>query len=117
MNCLLKIAPDTQCFRREAGSYGAHVRGLNRLHQFDKVEIVQVVAHPDDFLRCTLELMSAHVQGLLQRAWDYLIVYCALCGGDMGFASALTYDMETWSGAQQRWVRGIICIKFRNLPG
>jgi seryl-tRNA synthetase len=91
----------TACFRREAGSYGAHVRGLNRLHQFDKVEIVQVV-HPDTSYE-VLETMSAHVQGLLQNlGLPYRVL--RLCGGDMGFASALTYDMETWSAAQQRWL-------------
>ena len=91
----------TQCFRREAGSYGAHVRGLNRLHQFDKVEIVQL-AHPDESYNL-LEQMSAHVQGLLQKlGLPYRVL--RLCGGDMGFASALTYDMETWSAAQQRWL-------------
>ena len=91
----------TPCFRREAGSYGAHVRGLNRLHQFDKVEIVQVV-HPDKSYE-VLEQMSLHVQGLLQKlGLPYRVL--RLCGGDMGFASALTYDMETWSAAQQRWL-------------
>jgi len=91
----------TPCFRREAGSYGAHVRGLNRLHQFDKVEIVQV-AHPDKSYEL-LEQMSLHVQGLLQKlGLPYRVL--RLCGGDMGFASALTYDMETWSAAQQRWL-------------
>lgn len=91
----------TPCFRREAGSYGAHVRGLNRLHQFDKVEIVQI-AHPDQSYDL-LEQMSNHVQGLLQKlGLPYRVL--RLCGGDMGFASALTYDMETWSGAQQRWL-------------
>jgi seryl-tRNA synthetase len=91
----------TPCFRREAGSYGAHVRGLNRLHQFDKVEIVQV-AHPDRSYE-TLEQMSVHVQGLLQKlGLRYRVL--RLCGGDMSFASALTYDMETWSAAQQRWL-------------
>jgi seryl-tRNA synthetase len=91
----------TPCFRREAGSYGAHVRGLNRLHQFDKVEIVQV-AHPDRSYE-TLEQMSLHVQGLLQKlGLRYRVL--RLCGGDMSFASALTYDMETWSAAQQRWL-------------
>jgi len=91
----------TPCFRREAGSYGAHVRGLNRLHQFDKVEIVQV-AHPDKSYEI-LEQMSLHVQGLLQKlGLPYRVL--RLCGGDMGFASALTYDMETWSAAQQRWL-------------
>jgi seryl-tRNA synthetase len=91
----------TPCFRREAGSYGAHVRGLNRLHQFDKVEIVQVV-HPDTSYD-VLEQMSLHVQSLLQKlGLPYRVL--RLCGGDMGFASALTYDMETWSAAQQRWL-------------
>jgi seryl-tRNA synthetase len=91
----------TPCFRREAGSYGAHVRGLNRLHQFDKVEIVQV-AHPDRSYE-VLEQMSLHVQGLLQNlGLRYRVL--RLCGGDMSFASALTYDMETWSAAQQRWL-------------
>jgi seryl-tRNA synthetase len=91
----------TPCFRREAGSYGAHVRGLNRLHQFDKVEIVQV-AHPDKSYE-VLEQMSLHVQGLLQNlGLRYRVL--RLCGGDMSFASALTYDMETWSAAQQRWL-------------
>ena len=91
----------TACFRREAGSYGAHVRGLNRLHQFDKVELVQVV-HPDQSYD-VIEQMSVHVQGLLKKlALPYRVL--RLCGGDMSFASALTYDMETWSAAQQRWL-------------
>lgn len=97
----VKNCGHTPCFRREAGSYGAHVRGLNRLHQFDKVEIVQV-AHPDNSYE-VLEQMSQHVQGLLQKlGLPYRVL--RLCGGDMGFASALTYDMETWSAAQQRWL-------------
>ncbi len=97
----MKNCGHTPCFRREAGSYGAHVRGLNRLHQFDKIEIVQV-AHPDKSYE-TLEQMSLHVQGLLQNlGLPYRVL--RLCGGDMGFASALTYDMETWSAAQQRWL-------------
>ncbi|MCL7989248.1 serine--tRNA ligase [Sphingobacterium sp. lm-10] len=96
MNCAY-----TPCFRREAGSYGAHVRGLNRLHQFDKIEIVQVV-HPDKSYD-TLEEMSTYVQSLLQKLeLPYRVL--RLCGGDMGFASALTYDMETYSTAQQRWL-------------
>ncbi|QJD96812.1 serine--tRNA ligase [Mucilaginibacter robiniae] len=91
----------TPCFRREAGSYGAHVRGLNRLHQFDKVELVQVV-HPETSYN-VLEQMSAHVQGLLQKlGLPYRVL--RLCGGDMSFTAALTYDMETWSAAQQRWL-------------
>ncbi|MFD0793140.1 serine--tRNA ligase [Mucilaginibacter litoreus] len=97
----VKNCGHTPCFRREAGSYGAHVRGLNRLHQFDKVEIVQV-AHPDKSYE-VLEEMSNHVQGLLQKlGLPYRVL--RLCGGDMGFGSALTYDMETWSAAQQRWL-------------
>jgi seryl-tRNA synthetase len=97
----VKNCGHTPCFRREAGSYGAHVRGLNRLHQFDKVEIVQVT-HPDKSYE-TLEQMSQHVQGLLQKlGLPYRVL--RLCGGDMGFGSALTYDMETWSAAQKRWL-------------
>jgi len=91
----------TPCFRREAGSYGAHVRGLNRLHQFDKVELVQVV-HPDKSYE-TLEEMSAYVQSLLQDLGLHYRVL-RLCGGDMGFTAAMTYDMEVWSAAQQRWL-------------
>jgi seryl-tRNA synthetase len=91
----------TPCFRREAGSYGAHVRGLNRLHQFDKVEIVQV-AHPDESY-AILEDMSSYVQSLLQKLeLPYRVL--RLCGGDMSFASALTYDMEVWCAAQARWL-------------
>jgi len=91
----------TPCFRREAGSYGAHVRGLNRLHQFDKVEIVQVV-HPEKSYEA-LEGMSTYVQSLLQQLGLHYRVL-RLCGGDMGFAAAMTYDMEVWSAAQQRWL-------------
>ena len=91
----------TPCFRREAGSWGAHVRGLNRLHQFDKVEIVQIT-HPDQSYEA-LESMSAYVQGLLQKLeLPYRVL--RLCGGDMGFTSALTYDMEVFSAAQERWL-------------
>lgn len=97
----VKNCGHTPCFRREAGSYGAHVRALNRLHQFDKVEIVQIV-QPDRSYE-VLEDMSAHVQSLLQKlGLPYRVL--RLCGGDMGFTSALTYDMETWSAAQQRWL-------------
>ena len=89
------------CFRREAGSYGAHVRGLNRLHQFDKVEIVQI-ANPDESY-AILEDMSSYVQSLLQKLeLPYRVL--RLCGGDMSFASALTYDMEVWCAAQARWL-------------
>ncbi len=97
----IKNCAYTPCFRREAGSYGAHVRGLNRLHQFDKVEIVQV-AHPDNSYDI-LEGMSKYVQSLLQKLeLPYRVL--RLCGGDMSFASALTYDMETWCAAQGRWL-------------
>ena len=91
----------TPCFRREAGSYGAHVRGLNRLHQFDKVEIVQIV-HPEHSYQ-VLEEMSAYVQSLLQKLGLHYRVL-RLCAGDMGFTAAMTYDMEVWSAAQQRWL-------------
>jgi seryl-tRNA synthetase len=91
----------TPCFRREAGSWGAHVRGLNRLHQFDKVEIVQL-AHPDRSHEI-LEQMVDHVKALLHKLGLHFRVI-RLCGGDMGFASALTYDFEAWSGAQERWL-------------
>lgn len=91
----------TPCFRREAGSWGAHVRGLNRLHQFDKVEIVHL-SHPDHSYQA-LEEMSLYVQGLLQKLeLPYRVL--RLCGGDMGFTSALTYDMEVFSAAQERWL-------------
>lgn len=91
----------TPCFRREAGSWGAHVRGLNRLHQFDKVEIVRVEKPENSY--AALEEMSQYVQGLLQKLeLPYRVL--RLSGGDMGFTSALTYDMEVWSAAQQRWL-------------
>ncbi|WP_214072261.1 serine--tRNA ligase [Mucilaginibacter sp. dw_454] len=97
----VKNCGHTPCFRREAGSYGAHVRGLNRLHQFDKVEIVQVVNPETSY--DVIEQMSSHVQGLLQKlGLPYRVL--RLCGGDMSFTAALTYDMETWSAAQQRWL-------------
>ena len=89
------------CFRREAGSYGKDVRGLNRLHQFDKVEVVQI-AHPDRSYD-VLEEMVSYVESLVQKLeLPYRIV--RLCGGDMGFTSALTYDFEVWSAAQQKWL-------------
>ncbi len=89
------------CFRREAGSYGKDVRGLNRLHQFDKVEIVRVERPEDSY--AALEEMKDYVQGLLDSLglpWHIL----RLCGGDMSFTSAITFDFEVWSGAQQRWL-------------
>lgn len=91
----------TPCFRREAGSYGAHVRGLNRLHQFDKVELVQIVNPSKSYE--VLEEMSLHVQGLLEKL-ELPFRVLRLCGGDMGFTSALTYDMEVYSTAQERWL-------------
>jgi seryl-tRNA synthetase len=91
----------TPCFRREAGSYGAHVRGLNRLHQFDKVEIVRI-EHPDNSY-AALDDMVAHVKGILREMkLPYRII--RLCGGDIGFTSALTYDFEVFSTAQDKWL-------------
>lgn len=91
----------TPCFRREAGSYGKDVRGLNRLHQFDKVEIVQIVAPENSYK--TLEIMREFVCGLLQEL-ELPYRTLKLCGGDMSFGSALTYDLEVWSTAQARWL-------------
>jgi len=91
----------TPCFRREAGSYGKDVRGLNRLHQFDKIEIVQI-AHPEKSYD-VLEEMREFVAGILQEL-ELPFRTLKLCGGDMSFASALTYDMEVWSAAQKRWL-------------
>ena len=91
----------TPCFRREAGSWGAHVRGLNRLHQFDKVEIVQI-AHPDRSYESLVEMVN-HVEGLVSSL-DLPYRIMRLCGGDMSFTSALTYDFEVWSAAQKRWL-------------
>ncbi|PZX16750.1 seryl-tRNA synthetase [Breznakibacter xylanolyticus] len=97
----IKNCAYSACFRREAGSYGKDVRGLNRLHQFDKVEIVQI-AHPDSSYQ-VLDGMVAHVQGLVEKLelpWRIL----RLCGGDMSFSSALTFDFEVYSAAQGRWL-------------
>ncbi|MDD2490903.1 MAG: serine--tRNA ligase [Bacteroidales bacterium] len=97
----VKMTAYTPCFRREAGSYGKDVRGLNRLHQFDKVEIVQVT-HPDESYTA-LERMVAHVETIVKSlGLPYRIL--RLCGGDMSFTSALTYDFEVFSAAQQRWL-------------
>lgn len=97
----VKMAGYTPCFRREAGSYGKDVRGLNRLHQFDKVEIVQL-QHPDKSME-TLDTMVDHVKELLNKlGLPYRVL--RLCGGDMGFASAITYDLEVWSAAQEKWL-------------
>ncbi|MBK8555372.1 MAG: serine--tRNA ligase [Lewinellaceae bacterium] len=97
----IKATAYTACFRREAGAWGAHVRGLNRLHQFDKVEIVQV-EHPDNSYKAHQQ-MIAHVARIMKKLeLPYRILL--LCGGDMGFASAKTYDFEVWSAAQERWL-------------
>jgi seryl-tRNA synthetase len=97
----VKMVGYTPCFRREAGSYGAHVRGLNRVHQFDKVEIVRLERPENSY--AALEEMVEHVKGLL-RALELPYRQLLLCGGDMGFASAMTYDMEVYSAAQERWL-------------
>ena len=97
----IKMVGYTPCFRREAGSYGAHVRGLNRVHQFDKVEIVRIEKPENSY--AVLEEMVDHVKGLL-RALELPFRQLLLCGGDMGFSSAMTYDMEVYSAAQQRWL-------------
>ena len=97
----LKATAYTPCFRREAGAWGAHVRGLNRVHQFDKVEIVRV-EHPDRSYSALMQML-AHVSKLMAKLeLPYRILL--LCGGDMGFASAKTFDFEVWSGAQRRWL-------------
>ena len=97
----MKNTAYSACFRREAGSYGKDVRGLNRLHQFDKVEIVQI-SHPDKSY-ATLEEMKDYVAGLLRKL-ELPFRILKLCGGDMSFASAWTYDMEVFSAAQKRWL-------------
>jgi seryl-tRNA synthetase len=97
----LKLTAYTPCFRREAGSYGKDVRGLNRLHQFDKVEIVQI-QHPDKSYE-TLEEMKDYVASLVESlGLPFRIL--KLCGGDMSFASALTYDFEVYAAAQKKWL-------------
>jgi len=107
----VKMTAYTPCFRREAGSYGKDVRGLNRLHQFDKVEIVQLV-HPDNSYEA-LEDMVSHVEKLLQAlGLQYRIL--RLCGGDMSFTSALTYDFEVYSAAQERWLEVSSVSNFEN---
>ncbi|MDA0881980.1 MAG: serine--tRNA ligase [Bacteroidetes bacterium] len=97
----IKLCGYTPCFRREAGSYGKDVRGLNRLHQFDKVEIVQL-QHPE-LSYSTLDQMVRHVQGLLKKL-NLPYRTLRLCGGDLGFAAALTFDLEVFSTAQKRWL-------------
>jgi len=97
----IKLTGYTPCFRREAGSYGKDVRGLNRVHQFDKIEIVQI-AHPDTSYNL-LEGMVSHVESILNKlGLPFRIL--RLCGGDLGFTSALTFDFETYSAAQKRWL-------------
>jgi seryl-tRNA synthetase len=97
----VKMTAYSPCFRREAGSFGKDVRGLNRVHQFDKVEIVQLV-HPSSSYE-VLEEMVAHVEKLVQSL-DLPYRILRLCGGDMSFASALTYDFEVFSAAQEKWL-------------
>jgi seryl-tRNA synthetase len=97
----IKMTGYTPCFRREAGSYGKDVRGLNRLHQFDKVEIVRI-EHPGNTSKA-LEEMMEHVKGLLEKLGLQFRIL-RLCGGDMGFASAMTYDFEVYSAAQEKWL-------------
>jgi seryl-tRNA synthetase len=97
----IKMTGYTPCFRREAGSYGKDVRGLNRLHQFDKVEIVRI-EHPSNTAKA-LEEMMEHVKGLLEKLGLQFRIL-RLCGGDMGFASAMTYDFEVYSAAQEKWL-------------
>jgi seryl-tRNA synthetase len=107
----VKMTAYSPCFRREAGSYGKDVRGLNRLHQFEKVEIIQIV-HPDKSYE-VLQDMIAHVERLLQSLeLPYRIL--RLCGGDMGFTSAITYDFEVYSAAQQRWLEVSSVSNFEN---
>ncbi len=106
MNCAY-----SPCWRREAGSYGKDVRGLNRLHQFDKVEIVRIETPEKSY--AALEEMKDHVQGLLEKLglpWHIL----RLCGGDMSFTSAITFDFEVWSGAQKRWLEVSSVSNFEN---
>ena len=97
----VKMTAYTPCFRREAGSYGKDVRGLNRLHQFDKVEIVRVEKPEDSY--AALDEMVAHVESIVKAlGLPYRIL--RLCGGDMSFTSAITYDFEVYSAAQERWL-------------
>lgn len=108
-NFSIKMTGYTPCFRREAGSYGAHVRGLNRLHQFDKVEIVRI-EHPKNSERALNEMID-HVKGLLNKLGLHYRVL-RLCGGDTGFASAMTYDFEAYSAAQEKWLEVSSCSRF-----
>lgn len=106
----IKTVAYSNCFRREAGSWGKNVRGLNRLHQFDKIEIVEIANPNNSYER--LEAMKAHVAGLLRKL-DLPFRVLRLCGGDMSFTSAMTYDFEVWSAAQQLWleVSSVSCFE------
>ena len=107
----IKMTAYSPCFRREAGSFGKDVRGLNRVHQFEKIEIIQIVEPQNSYT--ALDEMVAHVEGLLQSLeLPYRIL--RLCGGDMSFASALTYDFEVWSAAQERWLEVSSVSNFEN---
>jgi len=125
-NLPIKLCGYTPCFRREAGSYGADVKGLNRVHQFDKVEIVRIEKPENSYQ--ALEDMLVHVSGLLDKLeLPYRIL--KLCGGDMGFTSALTYDFEIYSAAQKKWLEvssvsnfetfqaNRLKLRYRNLDG
>ncbi len=101
----------SQCYRREAGSYGAHVRGLNRLHQFEKVEIVRIEKPENSY--AALEEMVEHVKGILTDL-ELPFRILRLCGGDMGFTSAMTYDFEVWSAAQEKWLEVSSVSNFEN---
>ena len=107
----IKMTAYSPCFRREAGSFGKEVRGLNRVHQFEKVEIIQIV-HPDKSDE-TLNEMVSHVENLLiSLGLQYRIL--RLCGGDMGFAAAITYDFEVYSAAQEKWLEVSSVSNFNN---
>ena len=101
----------SQCYRREAGSYGAHVRGLNRLHQFEKVEIVRIEKPENSY--AALEEMVNHVKSILEDL-ELPFRILRLCGGDMGFTSAMTYDFEVWSAAQEKWLEVSSVSNFEN---
>ncbi len=107
----IKNTAFSQCYRREAGSYGAHVRGLNRLHQFEKVEIVRLEKPENSY--AALEEMVAHIKTLLTDL-ELPFRVLRLCGGDMGFTSALTYDFEVWSAAQEKWLEVSSVSNFEN---
>jgi seryl-tRNA synthetase len=107
----IKNVAYSSCFRREAGSWGAHVRGLNRLHQFDKVEIVQIRKPEDSY--AALQEMLDHVSSVLHKL-ELPFRILRLCGGDLSFTSALTYDFEVWSSAQERWLEVSSVSNFEN---